>query len=161
MFEQALKFTLRHEGGYSNDPHDKGGETNYGISRRFLDTTEFASLDLKTITLNQVSTIYKTHFWNHRYENIKDKTLAIKLFDFGVNIGKATSVRILQSVVDSKEDGIFGHRTLSLVNSCQGPLLTFFINEVGLYYLNICEKHPNQRRFLSGWLRRCYDLATE
>jgi len=34
-FPEALAATLKHEGGYVNDPHDRGGETyrahSYGI----------------------------------------------------------------------------------------------------------------------------------
>lgn len=33
-FQPALSKTLAHEGGYVNDPHDPGGETNMGISKR-------------------------------------------------------------------------------------------------------------------------------
>jgi len=32
-FNIALQKTLAHEGGYSNDPNDMGGETYKGISR--------------------------------------------------------------------------------------------------------------------------------
>ena len=31
-FAHALSFVLAREGGYVNDPNDKGGETNFGIS---------------------------------------------------------------------------------------------------------------------------------
>ena len=31
-FEKMLKFVLQREGGYVNDPHDLGGETNKGIT---------------------------------------------------------------------------------------------------------------------------------
>ena len=33
-FKKALTETLRHEGGYVNDPKDPGGETYKGISRK-------------------------------------------------------------------------------------------------------------------------------
>jgi lysozyme family protein len=33
-FDKALSFVLSWEGGYSNDPDDPGGETNFGISKR-------------------------------------------------------------------------------------------------------------------------------
>jgi len=33
-FERAVTHVLLHEGGYSNDPNDPGGETQYGISKR-------------------------------------------------------------------------------------------------------------------------------
>ncbi len=33
-FAEALKHTLEFEGGYANDPADRGGETFRGISRK-------------------------------------------------------------------------------------------------------------------------------
>jgi lysozyme family protein len=30
-FDNALRIVLQLEGGYSNDPFDRGGATNYGI----------------------------------------------------------------------------------------------------------------------------------
>jgi lysozyme family protein len=31
-FNKALSFALRWEGGYSNHPNDRGGETNFGVT---------------------------------------------------------------------------------------------------------------------------------
>lgn len=33
-FSRAVAFVLAQDGGYVNDPHDAGGETRYGISKR-------------------------------------------------------------------------------------------------------------------------------
>ena len=34
LFDAAVSYVLKWEGGYSNDPDDPGGETNFGISKR-------------------------------------------------------------------------------------------------------------------------------
>ena len=34
-FKKILTQTLQHEGGYNKDPHDPGGETYQGISRKY------------------------------------------------------------------------------------------------------------------------------
>ena len=34
IFDAALAMVLIHEGGYIDDPHERGGETKYGISIR-------------------------------------------------------------------------------------------------------------------------------
>lgn len=45
-FDEALKQTLAFEGGYANDPDDRGGETFRGISRRsFPDWPGWALID--------------------------------------------------------------------------------------------------------------------
>ncbi|KKK46716.1 hypothetical protein LCGC14_3162480, partial [marine sediment metagenome] len=35
LFTEAYEITLQHEGGYSNDSDDVGGETYKGVSRRY------------------------------------------------------------------------------------------------------------------------------
>ena len=34
-FDEIIGITLHHEGGYVHDPKDLGGETNFGIAKRF------------------------------------------------------------------------------------------------------------------------------
>ena len=53
-FEEAMTFVLHYEGGYVNNPHDPGGETNYGISKR-----QYPDLDIQAITPSQALGIYR------------------------------------------------------------------------------------------------------
>ena len=39
-FEDAFKIVLGFEGGYVNDPADRGGETNYGITASTLNSAK-------------------------------------------------------------------------------------------------------------------------
>ena len=57
-FEEAIKFTLKIEGGYSNDPNDPGGETNYGISKR-----SYPNEDIKSMTPERAKKIYYENYW--------------------------------------------------------------------------------------------------
>ena len=57
-FEKAIKFTLKWEGGYSNDPNDPGGETNYGISKR-----SYPNEDIKNMTPERARKIYYENYW--------------------------------------------------------------------------------------------------
>ena len=34
-FNEIIEVVLEHEGGYVHDPNDLGGETNFGIAKRF------------------------------------------------------------------------------------------------------------------------------
>ena len=42
-FDRAFELLIGSEGGYVNDPHDPGGETKYGISKRSYPTLDIAS----------------------------------------------------------------------------------------------------------------------
>ena len=35
-FNKIIEVVIGHEGGYVNDPTDLGGETKYGITKRFI-----------------------------------------------------------------------------------------------------------------------------
>ena len=54
-FQKSMKFVLDAEGGYTNDPADPGGETNYGIDKR-----SHADVDIKALTVEQATDIYFT-----------------------------------------------------------------------------------------------------
>lgn len=54
-FRYAVEVVLRHEGGYVNDPHDPGGETKYGISKRCLPgDARVLTLDLRWVPLSSI-----------------------------------------------------------------------------------------------------------
>ena len=44
-FDEIIGLTLDHEGGYVHDPKDLGGETNFGIAKRF-----YPDVDIKNLT---------------------------------------------------------------------------------------------------------------
>jgi lysozyme family protein len=57
-FERALAFTLRWEGGLSQDPDDPGGTTKYGISAR-----AHPEVDVRNLTLEDAKEIYRKEYW--------------------------------------------------------------------------------------------------
>jgi lysozyme family protein len=100
-FEEAFTRLLGNEGGYSMDPKDPGGETNWGISKR-----AYPSLDIKNLTRDQAAAVYYHDFWMP----LMDAHPAVKfqVFDFAVNSGIQTAVRKLQQVVGVADDGHWG-----------------------------------------------------
>lgn len=105
-FDEAFEKVVFHEGGYVNDPDDKGGETYMGISRRahpnaliwqYVDkiTKQFSSESKITTELKKnkeltslVKKIYKSDYWNP-FDLTKEKSqrLANQIFDNAVNMG--------------------------------------------------------------------------
>ena len=45
-FDRVIDIVLAHEGGYSNDSVDPGGETNFGISKR-----QYPDVNIKNLTV--------------------------------------------------------------------------------------------------------------
>lgn len=159
-------------GGYTNDPTDRGGETVYGITaavaRAFGYTGPMISMPRTT-----AYSIYLQRFWVAPHFDQLDQLsprLAAKLFDVGVNTGQSTGIKYLQrslnvlnlngaSWPDMLIDGGLG--TISL-----GALKTF-LQQRGLdgervllgmvtalqsaAYIADAEANPTQEKYEYGW----------
>lgn len=157
-FEIAIERVLKHEGGYVNNPADKGGETNYGISKR-----SYPNLDIKNLSLDQAKAIYKRDFWDRgKYALINNDLVAAKVFDLSVNMGASQAIKILQRALRAcdlqvAEDGILGSQTLVAINTMEpGSLIIALRSEVAGFYRSLVAAKPSQVVFLNGWLNRAY-----
>lgn len=148
-FEDAIKETLKWEGGYVNDPLDSGGETNMGITKR-----DHPDLDIFNLTIEQVEEIYRHNYWHPLYGRINSQAVATKLFDMGVLMSPLRAVRKLQGALSVMTDGIFGLGTLKAVNAAGEAILPEYKVILESYYRDVVAIKPDQSRFLKGWLRR-------
>jgi lysozyme family protein len=151
-FRQAVQKTLINEGGYVNDPNDKGGPTKYGITQ-----ADMPGIDIATITQEQAIAYYSAHYWKDLYSQINDQLLAEKLFDMGVLFGVGTAVRLLQismmDVIGMVSDGAFGPNTLAAVNQ-EPNLLPAYRHTLLAHCVNVVTNSPNDSEFVQGWIRR-------
>ena len=109
-FDVAFDRLLGSEGGYSNNPADPGGETNWGISKR-----SYPNVDIKALTRVGAKAIYERDFWNRIHAEELPDGVAFQVFDFAVNSGIETAVRHLQRAVGVAEDGYWGPVTRAAV----------------------------------------------
>ena len=71
-FDRAIARVLAHEGGYVHDPADPGGETRFGISRRWANSVGKIGLDIRALTQAQAVTFYREYWWDeYRYAEIR------------------------------------------------------------------------------------------
>lgn len=114
-FPACLAFTLTQEGGFTDNPHDPGGATNKGITlttfRGYLAGATVT--DLKSISDHAVETIYRQEYWTRMSCDALPTGIDLMTFDFGVNAGPATSIKILQHALDENPDGVIGPVTLA------------------------------------------------
>lgn len=110
-FDQAFDKLINHEGGYIFNPHDPGGETKFGISKR-----SYPHLDIHSLTLADAKTIYRRDFWDRAQCDKLAPDLAFDLFDGAVNSGIGQSIRWLQRAVGVADDGVVGPLTLASIN---------------------------------------------
>ena len=150
-FENVIDRILVNEGGYVNDPNDRGGETNFGISKR-----SYPNVDIKNLTVNQAKEIYKKDYWDKvKGDDITSEHIAYELFDTAVNMGARTASKIAQAVCASHPDGFIGVNTLKLLNGMDEEL---FVTKYKLAkiarYAYLVKTRPANRKFLFGWINR-------
>ncbi len=153
-FNEAIVKTLAREGGakFTDDPNDPGGATKFGISQR-----AYPNLDIKNLTEQQAREIYKTDYWNRiRGDDINNQVIAENIFDTAVNMGVRTASRLAQLAADiTPVDGIIGSKSLEKLNSIDAPLfLSKFVIAKIARYAAICNRRPESRKYLLGWINR-------
>jgi lysozyme family protein len=157
-FKNALEKTLDHEGRVlTNDPHDRGGETYWGISRKWFPKWPgwFLLDGGADPTPELVAAHYHIHFWKPLQCENMPEAIAEKLFDTAVNIGIDRAVKILQACVNVKTDGHIGPVTLAAVSACNEAACLHVFREIQAeYYQAIVRNDPTQERFLNGWFAR-------
>lgn len=170
-FDDALKFVLQQEGGYSNHPADKGGETFCGISRKSFPNwsgwSELAKGNCPSEEL--VAAFYRDHFWSQvRADEVDSAPIALWMFDTAVNMGIGTTIQILQVCLNAlgheiAVDAKIGLATLSAVRTCisKGESKLAFellCAERLSRYVKIAFNNSDQKQFMRGWSRRVFDL---
>jgi len=117
LFLQAFDFTIKHEGGYANNPNDYGGETIAGISRVYWpqwtgwsviddekENSNFPDmLDSNVVLHEMVEAFYRVNFWDPmRGDELAAGNIdvAAEVFDASVNMGTRRAVRFLQTALN-------------------------------------------------------------
>ena len=155
-FNEIIVVVLGHEGGYVNDPTDLGGETKYGIAKRW-----YPSVDIKNLTIEQAKKIYHQDYWNPAKCNEVPPKLRHIYFDMCVNFGRGGAVKVLQRAANAKNrekievDGGIGPATIKAIQNVE-------LERVRAYrvlrFANLVIKKPEQERFWYGWYKRATEV---
>jgi len=125
--EEAIKNVLGREGGYANNPADRGGETKYGISKR-----SYPNLDIANLTKEEAAAIYKRDYWDGMNIDQLPPEMREVVFDAAVNQGKGFASKALQ------QSGMDPAKFLALREQ---------------RYRDIVARDPSQAQF-TGWFNR-------
>lgn len=160
--EQALAFTLKWEGGLSDNPADPGGRTNHGITQHTYDayraSLKYPSQDVALITDAEVQAIYSEMYWTPAHCAEMPNGLACAHFDTAVNMGVNSAIKMLQRAAGLDDDGIFGPATQAEVTHQGNNLIIPYLDERRARYRQIVAAKLTQEVFLKGWLNRCNSL---
>jgi len=133
-FEQCVAIIFEHEGDYSNDPKDRGGETRYGISKR-----AYPNLDIKNLTRAEAKKIYRIDYWDAIDADDLPEHLRLMAFDCAVNQGVSACKMILKNVLPNPD------KVQSLHSFVDFRLVRY-------------ARNPAFDRFGLGWTRRIIDV---
>ena len=154
-FDEIIEQVLEHEGGYVNDPKDLGGETKYGITKRF-----YPELNIKELTIEKAKQIYKQDYWDKNKVESLPQNLWHIYFDMCVNMGKRTAVKVLQRAANNKGknidvDGGLGPATIGALKGVELDRVRAFRVK---YYVDLITARPEQEKFYLGWFRRATEV---
>ena len=161
--QKLIPIILRWEGGYVNDPLDRGGATNKGIT---IATWKAGGYDIdgdgdidkddvKLITEADFCIILRKYFWDKWLADlIISQPIANMVVDWTWGSG-VWGISIPQRIMGVKEDGIVGKKTIDALNE-QDPFFFFLrLKEERLQFIdNIIKNNPSQIRFKNGWYNR-------
>lgn len=158
-FDQCLALLLKHEGGWVDDPHDPGGETNMGVTKKTWEDWvghPVAPGSLKSLTVADVAPLYKARYWDKvRADDLPDG-VDYAVFDYAVLAGPARAARQLQQCCRVAADGIIGPKTLAAAKTADPVALIRCICDNRLAYLKTL---PTWTRYGNGWGNRVADVS--
>lgn len=146
LIQTWLSRLFDHEGGYSNDPRDPGGETKYGISKR-----SYPQVDIKNLTLQDAADIYLQDFLAPLKWDMYADGVAFQLLDFAVNSGPPEAIKRIQREVGAKPDGILGSTTISRISAMSESDLIMLLIASRIEFMTGLKNWPDAGR---GWMRR-------
>lgn len=170
--DDQINETIRIEGGYVNNPFDKGGETNFGITKSVAIANGFYG-NMRDLTKAEAFAIYKKMYWfSPNFDDVEtiSPKIAYELFDTGVNCGThfaSTSLQRALNLVNLDQslfkdliiDGKVGNNTISCLSiylksrkEAEDIMLKILNILQGQRYIDICEKNKTQERFINGWI---------
>ena len=157
-FIHAVAYILAAEGGYVNDPVDRGGETNFGISKR-----SYPNINIAALTKEAATDIYYRDYWLKAKCDQLPPGVSLMVFDGIVQHGSKPAIQQLQRAIGVDDDGAIGPKTLSKVDAAMtllGPTLLCqrILTQRGRTYARIVANNPTQFKFINGWFNRLDSL---
>lgn len=163
-FDRVYELVLGHEGGWGDDPHDRGNWTTGVIGKGQLKGTKYGiaahaypTLDIKNLTLDDAKKIYRRDYWGK--VRCDDMPLGVDycLFDGAVNSGWFQSAKWLQRAVGVAADGKIGPLTMKAVAQANGLDV---INRMCDARLAFLQGLSTWARYGKGWGNRVRDVRT-
>lgn len=164
--EKLTPYITKWEGGYVNDPLDKGGPTNMGVTLATWKAVGYDKTgdgiidkaDIKKLNNKDFEAVLK-RYWNlWKADDIENQSVANILVDWVWTSGR-WGIIIPQRTLGLVADGIVGPKTIAKMNGMnQEHLFKLIYQEREKYISGIVRNNPSQKRFFNGWMNRLRDF---
>ena len=167
--EKLAPLILKYEGGYVNDPLDRGGATNMGITVNAWKLLGYDKngdgiindADMKLLSKDDFKFVLRKYWDKWKADEIKNQSIANILVDWYWGSGK-WGIVIPQRILGLTADGIVGPKTITRLNELidsDAESLFYKIYAGREKFLDdIVKNNPSQKRFIKGWKNRLADF---
>lgn len=152
-FDTAFTKLLGHEGGYSNNKNDPGGETMWGVTKRVAVANGYTG-NMRNLPVEKAKEIYKKDYWDAVQADILPDEIRYTIFDAAVNSGPVQAIKWLQMTLGVEPVGVFGPKTRNALMQNMKPLKAKYLG----YRLRFMANLKNWDSFSEGWAKRIADL---
>lgn len=173
VFDRLIDPLLAREGGWSNHSDDRGGETNWGVTKAVARENGYAG-PMRSMTRDQAKGIYRAKYWAkpglYLLAPLSEK-IAEELFDTGVNMGTGTAGFFIQRTLNALNqkgrdfadlalDGAVGPATATALKAYlkkrgkegETAVLRALNCLQGARYIELAEGREANESFVHGWL---------
>lgn len=163
-YDLSFEYAVSSEGGFQNDPNDRGNWTSgkigvgqnkgtkYGVS-----AMSYPNLDIRGLTKDKVKPIYKKDYWDANRCDELPIGVDYLVFDISINHGVRDGATFLQRAIGATADGAIGPATLKLLASKDPQHVIEEICVIRAFdYISL----GTFKRYGVGWFRRIMDTLT-
>ncbi len=167
-FERSIQYLAQNEGGFSNRSHDRGGATQFGITRGTLSRWRGGACsvaDVQALEYAEAVEIYRQWYWiANSLDKVSRFPIACAVFDIGVVSGLTKSASLAQASVNMVQpgltvDGHLGPKSIAALNVIPvSDFIQFYSAKVENNFRRIVKSDGTQWENLKGWVERSHRL---
>jgi lysozyme family protein len=163
--DDAIDLVIRFEGGWSDDPRDPGGATNYGITlnelSRYLGKTASKD-DLRNLSVATARDFYRKLYLLGAASGLTSIQVRAVYLSLASNSGSGRAARIFQAAANKlgmpavPDDGVLSPSTVQFINAADSDL---FIETANCEAVKFYKTLHTFSMFGSGWIKRLQSFS--
>lgn len=163
--DDIIEHVLKYEGGFVNNPLDRGGATNFGITAAELGHVRRLNrpatvAEVQNLARAEAISIYRANYIAQpRFSDIADPALRLVVVDSGVMHGVGRATKWLQQALNVATDGQIGDGTVAALSKATPLEVSRRVLALRFGFIGaLLKAQPKQVVFAPGWLNRVADL---